>query len=179
MQKKNQNQVFISSFWNFFNPRSRHNFFSWRHFYGDIFFHGDILHGDIPHSNNFHGNNLYFHDTPTNDIKFQTSKYEICFRIPLHTSNFTKCSSKPFTYSTHGDKFSEQNLLQILQNNTIVIKHPWQQNNFLDIRAQNFINKQTHTASEIYGTVHTPQHLFSSSFRIVNSYTRQLPAKKP
>ena len=32
-------------------------------------------------------------------------------------------------------------------------------------------------ASEIYGTVHTPQHLFSSSFRIVNSYTRQLPAK--
>ena len=33
-------------------------------------------------------------------------------------------------------------------------------------------------ASEIYGTVHTPQHLFSSSFRIVNSYTRQLPAKK-
>ena len=34
-------------------------------------------------------------------------------------------------------------------------------------------------ASEIYGTVHTPQHLFSSSFRIVNSYTRQLPAKKP
>ena len=34
-------------------------------------------------------------------------------------------------------------------------------------------------ASEIYGTVHTPQQLFSSSFRIVNSYTRQLPAKKP
>ena len=94
------------------------------------------------------------------------------------SQNFTKCSSKPFTYTIHGDKFSEQYLLQILQNNTIVIKHPWQRNNFLDIQAQNFINKQTHIVSEIYGTVHTPQHLFSSSFRIVNSYTRQLPAKK-
>ena len=87
----------------FFNPRSRHNFFSWRHFYGDIFY-DDILHGDIPHSNNFHGNNFYFQDTPTNDIKFQTSKYEICFRIPLHISNLTKCSSKPFTHPIHGEK---------------------------------------------------------------------------
>jgi len=74
-------------------------------------------------------------------------------------------------------KFTAKQLLEILQNNIIVIKHPWQRNNFLDIQAQNFLNKQTHTASEIYGTVHTPQHLFSSSFRIVNSYTRQLPAK--
>jgi len=57
------------------------------------------------------------------------------------SQNFTKCSSKPFTYTIHGDKFSEQYLLQILQNNIIVIKHPWQRNNFLDIQAQNFINK--------------------------------------
>jgi hypothetical protein len=42
-----------------------------------------------------------------------------------------------------------------------------------------FHKQAQHTASEIYGTVHTPQHLFSSSFRIVNSYTIQLPAKKP
>jgi len=73
--------------------------------------------------------------------------------------------------------FTSQQLLETLQNNIIVI-HPWQEKHFLDIQAQNFINKQTHTASKIYGTVHTPQHLFSSSFRIVNSYTRQLPAKK-
>ena len=71
------------------------------------------------------------------------------------------------------------NSLNILQNNIIVIKHPWQRNNFLDIQAQNFINKPRALLQakfmELY--IH-PNNFFSSSFRIVNSYTRQLPAKK-
>ena len=56
-------------------------------------------------------------------------------------------------------------------------KYPWQRkiSRYPSTKFHKQANTQQAKFMELY--IH-PKHLFSSSFRIVNSYTRQLPAKK-
>ena len=116
---------------------------------------------------------------PQMSQKFQTSKYETCFRIPLHISNFTKMFIKNL-HTPHGEKkilWTKTSSNITKQHHCNSRKYPWQRK-FLDIQAQNFINKHSTQQAKFMELYIHPKHLFSSSFRIVNSYTRQLPAKK-
>ena len=117
---------------------------------------------------------------PQMSQKFQTSKYETCFRIPLHISNFTKMFIKNL-HTPHGEKkFSEQKLLQILQNNIIVIHaNTHGKEKFLDIQAQNFINKQTHSKRNLWNCTYTPNTFFLHLSELSTAIQDNYPQKNP
>jgi hypothetical protein len=87
-------------------------------------------------------------------------------------------------HTPHGEKkFSEQKLLHILQNNIIVIHaNTHGKEKFLDIQAQNFINKQTHSKRNLWNCTYTPNtfflHLSELSTAIQDNYPQKKKPKK-
>ena len=105
------------------------------------------------------------------------------FPDPFTYFKFYKMFIKNLHTHPMAKKFSEQKLLHILQNNTIVIHaNTHGKEKFLDIQAQNFINKQTHSKRNLWNCTYTPNtfflHLSELSTAIQDNYPQKKTRKK-